>query len=202
MKTNNSLSIVNPYTKTEILTNKDLEALLDRFPDIGVPTGDVKEEFDSFDDFGFSYHYVPEFKTYQFDDQKVSLREVYAKLSEIQVKAAQAADLGKDEANNLINLGKSYKTRFMDILIKLAKDHKEAVALMQKAEDDKVLENVKANIKELGEKKEAEYKAKNAQRIKEQRIENLKDNAKAITFISLLAAVAFLPLWLYLGGVI
>ena len=198
----NKLKITNPYNKVEILTNKDLEDLLDRFPDIGVPTGDIREESDSFDGFGFSYHYVPEFKTYNFDDQKIYLREVYAKLSEIQVKAAQAADLGKEEAVNLIDLGMTYKTRFMDALGKLAKDHKEAVALMQKAEDDKVLENVKANIEELSEKKEAEYKAKNAKWLKEQRMEDFKDNMKAIIIIGLLVATALLPLWLNLGGVI
>ena len=201
MKTNNSLSIVNPYTKAEILTNKDLEALLDRFPDIGVPTGDVKEELTS-NGFGFNHYYVPEFKTYKFDDQKVYLREIYAKLADIQVKAAQVADLGKEEAKNLVNLGKSYKTRFMDILIKLAQDHKEAIALMQKAEDDKVLENVRANIKELSEKKEAEYKAKNTEWLKEHRIEDFKNNVKAIIVLSLFAAVMSLPLWLSLGGII
>jgi len=195
-----SLTIANPYTKEAILTEKDLELLLALYRDkIEVPTGDVIQKTE---EFSLGYYWAPAFTTYSFEEQKVYIRELYAKLADIQVRAAQATDLSKSEAKNLLNLGKAYKDRLMKAFEKLRADYKIAEDRSVEAITNKLFTKAHDEAKKLNqeerEKRLKEDQAFEAEWNKEER----KALFKFVAFVGICAAILLIPFWLHLGGVI
>lgn len=195
-----NLMIANPYTKEEILTERDLELLLTLYRDkIKVPTGDVIQEFE---EFSLGYHWAPAFITYSFEEQKVYIRELYAKLADIQVRAAQATDLSKSEAKNLLSLGKAYKDRLMKAFEKLRADYKIAEDRLAEATKNKLFTKAHDEAKILNAEEAKQKAIRQEELIKQQSKEDLIATAKVCLFLGLLAAVIFLPVWLTLVRVI
>jgi len=202
MKTKDSLSIANPYTKKELLVERDLEELLNQFQTILVYTGNVlKVPFAS-----YSYgdrDWEAEYKTYAFNDEKCYLRDLFGKLLDIRIRAAHAADINEGAiATTLIELGKAYKARFMEALEDLRTKYKAAKEELAKANEDKLFEKANEEIIRLREEyakdvaeKEAAWKAKHE---KEERIGNIK----FVLFLTACGLVVLVPNLLHCFGVI
>ena len=205
MKTKDSLSIANPYTKKELLVERDLEELLNQFQTMLVYTGNVQKvscASYSYGDRG-DRDWEAEYKTYAFNDEKCYLRDLFRKLLDIRIRAAHAADINKgDIAANLIELGKAYKARFMEALEDLRAKYKVAKEELAKANEDKLFEKANEEIIRLREEyakdvaeKEAAWEAKHE---KEERIGNIK----FVLFLTACGLVVLVPNLLHCFGVI